>query len=85
MSDIKPVNGPEEAFFAALLVIVKTAIAAGMDGTVLADRLQAVAAAAKADKCHGKAAILETVAEAADRKRFRACRSSLEVIKGGKG
>jgi hydroxyethylthiazole kinase-like sugar kinase family protein len=85
MSDTRPVNGPEEAFFAALLVIVKTAIAAGIDGTVLADRLQAVAAAAKADNCHGKAAILEAVAETADRKRYRTRKSTLEVIKGGKG
>jgi hypothetical protein len=71
----------EDAFFAALLVIVKTAVAAGMDRTVLADQLQQVAAAARADNCQRKAATLEIVAAAANPKRYGA---SLHVIEGGK-
>jgi hypothetical protein len=71
----------EDAFFAALLIIVKTAVEAGMDRTVLAHRLQQVAAAARANNCPGKAATLDIVARAADPKRHRA---SLDGIEGGK-
>jgi hypothetical protein len=58
-------NGPtdnEDAFFAALIIIVKTAIEAGVDRTVVAAQLQEVAAAARVDKCFGNADALDVVA-----------------------
>jgi hypothetical protein len=85
MSGDRPTDYNEDAFFAALLVMVKTAIGAGMDRTVLAAQLQEVAAAARVDKCFGKADALDIVAEAADLKKRRSAKPVLDVIQGGKG
>ena len=84
VSGDRPMDKQEDAFFAALLVIVKTAVEAGMNRTVLADRLQEMAAAARAGNLHGKAAILNVVAEATDPKRHRSLKPSFDVIQGGK-
>jgi hypothetical protein len=66
----------EDAYFAALLVIAKTAVEAGMDRLVLADRLRKLAASARADHCQSKAAALEIVAQSVDPNRVRSPKTS---------
>jgi hypothetical protein len=77
MSDNHPADEREDAFFGALLVIMQTALAAGMDRTALAARLQQVADSAKYGEPLNKSGVLEIVVAALDHTRYRA---SLTVI-----
>ena len=82
--DSHRINECEEAFFAALTVIVKTAVEAGIDCGILADRLQTAADGARADSRITKAATLELVATMANSNRYSAPRPIFHVIRGGR-
>jgi hypothetical protein len=71
----------EDVFFAALVVILKTAVGAGIDRDVLADRLQTAADGARADRRLSKAAYLELVATMADPNRCHAPKPILHVVR----